>query len=136
VASGIAKLTPELLKGRLRLHLSLEQVTSYLPHSAIFGRDLRNGQRTMSRVRFLRQVADFIDRPGDSRFSEKDAYEPPRRPISAEPEENTSPPFSDVTYIAGLSPSTSLTLQAPIQPGQNVQVAVPSQDARSPEIRA
>ena len=57
--------------GRLRLHLSLEQVTSYLPHSAIFGRDLGNGQRTMSGVRFLRQVADFIDRPGDSRFSEK-----------------------------------------------------------------
>jgi putative DNA primase/helicase len=26
----------------------------------------------------LRQVSDFIDRHGDSRFSEKDTYEPPK----------------------------------------------------------
>jgi tetratricopeptide (TPR) repeat protein len=46
VVSGIAKLRPELVEGRLRLHLFLEQVTSYAAHFQVFGRDNLFGQYT------------------------------------------------------------------------------------------
>ncbi len=42
--SGIARLRPELVEGRIRLHLSLEQVTSYQAQLQIFGRDDLGGQ--------------------------------------------------------------------------------------------